>query len=345
MLIRPTTSRLLNDAPRGAAKAEASTARAPASPLAAQARRASSGGVRRLNGREAPATQTTLARSVALSGRGVHGDRPARVTLGPAAPHSGIVFSVGGAELRADWRGVDATQLRTRLSLGAASVSTVEHLLAALAGLGVDNALVLVEGDEVPAMDGSAEAFVAAIDEAGVVALPAPRAVLQVVRPVRVSQGAGWAELVPAAGGLTIDVEIAFGEPIGRQRRALALTPESFRAELSRARSFGFLRDAERLWREGLALGATLENTVVLDGETLLNPQGLRFADEYVRHKMLDVVGDLALAGAPLVGAFRSFRGGHALNMALLEAAAREGALARREGASAAAAPGLRPSP
>ncbi|GLI93986.1 UDP-3-O-acyl-N-acetylglucosamine deacetylase [Methylocystis echinoides] len=293
----------------------------------------------------ARAAQTTLARAVTLSGRGVHGDRESRVTLAPAAPHSGIVFSLGGAELRADWRVVDATQLRTRLSVGAASVSTVEHLLAALSGLGVDNALVLVEGDEVPAMDGSAQAFVAAIDEAGVVDLPAPRALLQVVHAVRVSHGAGWAELAPADSGLSLDVEIAFEGLIGRQRRALTLTPDHFRTELARARSFGFLRDAERLWREGLALGASLDNTVVLDGETVLNPQGLRFADECVRHKMLDVVGDLALAGAPLVGAFRSYRGGHALNMALLEAAAREGALTWREAASVAEAPARHPSP
>ncbi len=280
-----------------------------------------------------------------LAGRGVHGDRPSRITLAPGAPSSGIVFSAGGAELRADWRGVDATQLRTRLSLGATSVSTVEHLLAALSGLCVDNALVLVEGDEIPAMDGSAQGFVAAVDEAGIVDLPASRAVLEVVRPVRVSHGAGWAELAPAASGLSLDVEISFERPIGRQRRVLTLTPQTFRSELARARSFGFLRDAERLWRQGLALGASLENTVVLDGEAVLNPQGFRFADECVRHKMLDVVGDLALAGAPLVGAFRSFRGGHALNMALLQAAAREGALAWRDAAFAADGQGLRTSP
>lgn len=282
---------------------------------------------------------------MSLSGRGVHGDRRSRLTLAPAAPHSGIVFSLGGVELRADWRGVDATQLRTRLSLGEASVSTVEHLLAALSGLGVDNVMVLVEGDEIPAMDGSAQAFVSAIDEAGIVDLPAPRAALHVVKPVRVSHGAGWAELAPADSGLSLDVEIAFESPIGRQRRVLVLTPETFRGELARARSFGFLRDAERLWRAGLALGASLENTVVLDGETVLNPQGLRYADECVRHKMLDVVGDLALAGAPIVGAFRSYRGGHALNMALLETAARAGALARREAFGLVELPAMRASP
>ncbi len=289
--------------------------------------------------------QTTLARPATLSGRGVHGDRPARVTLLPAPADVGVVLNAGGVELRADWRGVDATQMRMRLTCDGVSVSTVEHLLAALAGLGVDNALVMVDGDEIPAMDGSAQGFVEAIDEAGVVDLPAPRAFLRVVRPVRVAQGAGWAELVPAREGLALDVEIAFEEPLGRRRRRLTLTPQTFRAELARARSFGFLRDAEWLWRAGLALGATLENTVVLDGETVLNPEGLRYADECLRHKMLDVVGDLALAGAPIIGAFRSFRGGHGLNRALLEAAAQAGALARETAAGASKAPMLPLSP
>ncbi|WP_442754391.1 UDP-3-O-acyl-N-acetylglucosamine deacetylase [Methylocystis sp. JAN1] len=291
------------------------------------------------------AAQTTLARPATLSGFGVHDGKPARLTLAPAAAGAGVVFNVAGADIVADWRVVDATQLRTRLSAEGASVSTVEHLLAALAGLGVDNALVEVEGDEIPAMDGSAEAFVSAIDEAGVAPLPAPRAYLRVVSPVRVSDGACWAELTPATAGLRLDVEIAFGGRIGRQRRALDLTPESFRLELARARTFGFLRDAERLWRAGLALGASLENTVVLDGESVLNPQGLRYADEFVRHKMLDVVGDLALAGAPIIGVFRSYRGGHALNLALIQAAMREGAFVLTGARSAAAASSLRTSP
>lgn len=251
------------------------------------------------------------------------------MTLLPAAADAGIVFNLGGADLRADWRGVDATQLRTRLSGAGASVSTVEHLLAALAGLCVDNVLIEVDGAEIPAMDGSSRAFVAAIDEAGIVELGAPRACLRVVAPVRVADGASWAELTPARSGLALDVEISYEGLIGRQRLALDVTPESFRRELAPARSFGFLRDAERLWRAGLALGATLDNTVVLDGATVLNPLGLRFPDEFVRHKMLDVVGDLALAGAPIVGAFRSYRGGHALNVALVTEAMRAGALER----------------
>lgn len=276
--------------------------------------------------------QQTLARPITIAGAGVHGNRPARVTLHPAPADMGVVFSAHGVDLPADWRNVDATQLRTRLSGGGVSVSTVEHLLAALAGLRVDNVFVEVEGDEIPALDGSAAGFVDAIDEAGLVALSAPRFALHVVSAVRLSHGAGWAELAPAANGLSLDVEVAFEGAVGRQRRVLDISPASFRRELARARSFGFLRDAERLWREGLALGANLDNTVVLDGAKVLNPQGLRFPDECVRHKMLDVLGDLALAGAPVVGAFRSFRGGHALNLALLEAAMAAGALERRAG-------------
>jgi UDP-3-O-[3-hydroxymyristoyl] N-acetylglucosamine deacetylase len=250
------------------------------------------------------------------------------MTLAPAGADVGIVFSVAGAEIEAHWSRVDASTLRTRLAGDGASVSTVEHVMAALAALRVDNALVLLDGVEVPAMDGSARDFVLAIDEAGVVALTAPRRVLRVVQPARVSDGAGWAELRPTESGLHLDVEIAFPIPVGRQRLALDLTPETFRRELAGARSFGFLRDAERLWREGLALGANLDNTLVFDARAAINPQGERFADECVRHKMLDVVGDLALAGAPIIGAFRSYRGGHSLNLALLEAAARAGALA-----------------
>lgn len=271
--------------------------------------------------------QRTLARSVSLAGRGAHGDRRICLTLAPAGADSGVVFSIAGAEIEAHWSRVDATRLRTRLSAEGAAVSTVEHLMAALAALQIDNALILLDGDEVPALDGSARDFVAAIDEAGVRALPVPRRALRVTKPVRVADGAGWAELRPADRGLHLDVEIAFSGGPGRQRLALDLTPESFRRELAFARSFGFLGDAERLWREGLALGAGLDNTIVFDGDRVLNPLGLRAPDECVRHKMLDAVGDLALAGAPLIGAFRSYRGGHGLNLALLEAAAGAGAL------------------
>jgi len=272
--------------------------------------------------RSTASRQTTLKRAVALSGRGVHTDAPARLVISPAEAGTGVVFLLGEAErpVAALWRNVCATQLRTKISCYGVAVSTIEHLMAALYGLGVDNVLIDLDGPEVPAMDGSANAFVAAIEDAGVMRLPAPRRVLKVLEPVRVSDGAAWAELAPTRRfGLDLDVEIAFAGALGRQRLVLALTPEAFARELAPARSFGFVRDAERLWREGLALGANLDNCVVLDGDRVLNPRGLRFFDEYARHKMLDVIGDLALDGAPIQGAFRSYRGGHKLNLALVE--------------------------
>ncbi|WP_244635035.1 UDP-3-O-acyl-N-acetylglucosamine deacetylase [Methylosinus sp. C49] len=267
--------------------------------------------------------QTTLGAAVALDGVGAHSGLASRLLLAPAEAGSGIVFTrLGGVDsLRAEARNVSSTDLCVRLGSGAASISTIEHLMATLRGLRVDNVAIEVDGPEVPAMDGSAAAFVAAIDEAGIVALAAPRRAIVIRAPVRVADGAAWAELSPApAGGFSMDVEISYAAaPIGRMRRRMRLTPASFRAEIARARTFGFLSDAERLWREGRALGASLDNTIVLSDGRALNPQGLRFADEFVRHKMLDVLGDLALAGAPIVGAFRSYRGGHRLNLALVE--------------------------
>jgi len=285
-----------------------------------------SGAARRVRG--LPHRQTSLARAVSLSGVGAHSGDRTHVTLAPAPAGAGVSFCSDGHIVPADWRQVDATHLRTRLQDGAVSVSTIEHLMAALAGLGVDNVLVELDRGEIPAMDGSAAPFVAAIDEAGIVALDAARRSLRVVDSVRVQDGAGWAELSPAPHGLTLDVEIAYpAPPIGRQRVRLALTPETFRSAVAPARTFGFLADAERLWREGLALGASLDNTIVIDDGRALNPQGLRFADEFARHKLLDAVGDLALAGAPIIGAFRSYRGGHGLNVALLAEAMQRGAL------------------
>lgn len=265
-----------------------------------------------------------------LSGIGAHLGRPARVALLPAGANDGIVFSVEGEDLPARWSSIDTAHLRMRLIGRRATLSTIEHLMAALAGVGVDNALVLVDGEEIPAMDGSARAFVEAIDEAGIIELAAPRRHFRVCAPVRVEEGAGWAELVPLgqqASGLDLDVEISFPQPVGGQRLARRLSPVMFRRELADARTFGFIRDAERLWSAGLALGASLENTIVLDEKTVLNVHGLRYADEFVRHKMLDVIGDLALAGAPVIGAFRAYRSGHALNLKLLSAAFASSAL------------------
>jgi UDP-3-O-[3-hydroxymyristoyl] N-acetylglucosamine deacetylase len=248
--------------------------------------------------------------------------------LHPADAGTGIVFLRTGlpgrsdCEIRADVRAVTATEFATVLGDDDGPLcATAEHVLAALAGLGVDNAVVEVDGPEVPIMDGSAEAFVAAIDHAGIRSLDAPRRFLKVLKPVRVTQGRSVGEILPNSRGLRLEVDIDFDHPlIGRQRSALDITPASFRRELARARTFGFMRDVARLWNQGYALGASFENTLVVSETRVLNADGVRYPDEFVRHKALDAVGDLALAGLPLLATYRSVRGGHTLNHAILSA-------------------------
>ena len=201
------------------------------------------------------------------------------------------------------------------------AVSTTEHVLAALHGLGVDNVVVEVDGPEVPIMDGSAEPFVAAIDQAGIATLTEPRRYIKVLKAVQVGKNGCSGELRPYARGLRIETEIEFDHPmIGCQTFAMDVEPDTFRRELARARTFGFMRDVAKLWSAGYALGASFENTVVVAENRVLNAEGVRFPDEFVRHKAVDAIGDLALAGAPLIGAYRSVRGGHKLNHAVLTA-------------------------
>ena len=270
--------------------------------------------------------QTTLKSSITLSGAGVHSNKPATLTLRRARANHGIVFvrTAPGVQRRvkADWSCVSTTELCTVIGDGTeASVSTIEHLLAAFSGLGIDNVLVEIDGPEVPIMDGSATAFVDAIDEAGIEVLDQARRYLRVLKTVRVDQGKAFSELSPMDDGFRLEVEIDFPTAlIGRQKRVVDLDPARFRRDIARARTFGFLRDVEKLWKLGFALGASLDNTVALDEERVLNPEGLRFADEFVRHKTLDAIGDLALAGLPLLGRYRSYCGGHRLNVAVLSA-------------------------
>jgi UDP-3-O-[3-hydroxymyristoyl] N-acetylglucosamine deacetylase len=270
--------------------------------------------------------QTTLQDHAAVSGIGVHSGLPATLTISPADADNGIVFirtdkqDRTEREIRADVRAVTATEFATVLGDASGPLcSTAEHVLAALSGLGVDNATIEIDGPEVPIMDGSAVPFVAAIEQAGVVTLAAPRRYIQVLKPVRVALDDAYGELRPHVGGFRLEVEIEFDHPmIGRQSLALDMEPGTFRRELARARTFGFLRDVAKLWGAGYALGASFENTLVVTENRLLNPEGLRYPDEFVRHKALDAIGDLALAGAPLIGAYRSVRGGHKLNHAVL---------------------------
>jgi UDP-3-O-[3-hydroxymyristoyl] N-acetylglucosamine deacetylase len=199
-------------------------------------------------------------------------------------------------EIRANVRAVTATEFATVLGDAAGPLcSTAEHVLAALSGLGVDNAIIEIDGPEVPIMDGSAAPFVAAIDRAGVISLSEPRQYMRILKPVRVVQDDAYGELRPYSQGFRIEFEIQFDHTlIGRQELALDIEPETFRRELARARTFGFMRDVAKLWNAGFALGASFENTLVVNENRLLNPEGLRFADEFVRHKALDAIGDLA---------------------------------------------------
>ena len=271
--------------------------------------------------------QTTLREQIAISGVGVHSGVPVTLTIHPADADTGIVFSRSDEqgrerEVRADYRSVTATELATVLGDHSGILcSTAEHVLAALRGLGVDNAFIELDGPEVPIMDGSAAPFVAAIDQVGLVSLNAPRRFIKVLKPVRVAKGEAFGELRPYSSGFRLEIEIDFDNPlIGRQSIATDLDPDTFRRELSRARTFGFMKDVSALWSAGKALGAGFENTVVMSESRVLNAEGLRFPDEFVRHKALDAVGDLALSGAPLLGLYRSVRGGHKLNHAVLTA-------------------------
>ena len=292
------------------------------------------------------ARQTTLAREVELQGIGVHSGAPVAVILHPAEADTGIRFIVTKrdkvvADIAARVENVKNLTLCTVIGDDSGvTVGTVEHLLAALRGLSIDNCVVEIDSKEVPIMDGSSAAFVDAIDEAGVRELSAPRKFIKVLKPIRVQEGACWGEITPHSG-FHLDVEIDFDSPvIGRQRLAYEMNPGVFRHELSRARTFGFMSDVERLWKAGLALGANLTNTVAIGEGRVMNREGLRDPLEFVRHKMLDAVGDLTLSGHPLLGAFRSVRGGHRLNSLVLQAL-----LADRSAWTVAQAPRVREIP
>lgn len=272
--------------------------------------------------------QTTIASPVTISGTGVHSGVPVSITFNPAEADSGIVFQRQFAdgtvsEYRAVSSQVGSTDLCTVLGFSpATSIATVEHVMAALYALGLDNTLIEVSGAEMPIMDGSSAPFIEAIDEVGLIPLAVKRRYIRIIKPVRVEAGASWAEFLPY-DGTRFEVEIDFDCPlIGRQSWKGDLSPATFRSELSRARTFGFMRDVERLWAAGLALGSSLENSVVIsDDNTVINVEGLRYAkDEFVRHKTLDAVGDLALAGAQFIGCYRSYRGGHKMNAHALKA-------------------------
>jgi len=270
--------------------------------------------------------QHTLKSAIGCVGIGLHSGHKRTMTLHPAPADSGIVFrrSDLGIDIPARFDHVVDTKLCTVLAIPdrpEARVGTVEHILAALAGTGVTNALIEIDGPEIPILDGSAASFVFLIDCAGIVAQAASAPVIEIVSAVRVQHGEAFAELRPGPFGFDMDMSIDFAATaIGCQALRTRLSPDTFRAELARARTFTQASEVAALKSVGLALGGSLDNAVVVDQATVLNPGGLRMPDEFIRHKMLDAVGDLALAGAMLRGRLIAHRAGHHLNNLLLRA-------------------------
>lgn len=270
--------------------------------------------------------QATVGKTMKFRGVGVHSGAPVTLTVHPAPFDHGIVFlktdEYGDvSEIPASFDMVSATELCTVVGDHySGSVSTVEHLLAAFTAYGVDNALVEIDASEAPIMDGSSWPFVQGIERVGVRRQDAPRRYIRILKPIMVDRGASRGALLPF-NGMRYEVEIDFeSDLIGNQVYTFDLTAEGFRRNIAQARTFGFVKDVEKLRAMGFAKGASLDNTVALGDDRVLNPGGLRFADEFVRHKILDAIGDLSLSGMPILGLYRAVRPGHRLNFALLEA-------------------------
>lgn len=271
-----------------------------------------------------PNVQHTLAKDVSCTGVGLHSGQKVRLTLSPAEENAGITFirkDVVGFDnlIAADFRNVTDTNLGTSLANDDGTmVSTVEHLMAALWGCGVDNATVLLEGPEVPIMDGSAEPFVFLVECAGLEAQKAPRKIIEVMKPIQVQDANKHVSLAPAAE-FSIALEIDFNSgAIANQRATFSPKDVSFKTDLCRARTFGFDHEVEQLRKMGLAKGGSLDNAIVVSGDKVLNREGLRYNNEFVRHKILDCIGDLYLIGGTIRGAFSGYRSGHGLNNKVL---------------------------
>lgn len=268
--------------------------------------------------------QRTLRNVIRATGVGLHTGKKVYLTLRPAPPNSGIIFRrIDGpepVEIVARLENVCDTTLSTTLGSGGCTVSTVEHLLSAMAGIGIDNAYVDLSAAEVPIMDGSSGPFVFLLQSAGIEEQQAPKRFIRIKRPVRVAEGDKWAEFQPF-DGFKVSFGIEFNHPVFKEstsRASVDFSTTSFVKEVSRARTFGFMRDLETLREQNLALGGTLDNAIVVDDYRILNDEGLRYEDEFVKHKILDAIGDLYLLGHSLIGHFQGYKSGHALNNRLL---------------------------
>ena len=267
--------------------------------------------------------RNTLARELTVSGTALHAGTPVTMTLGPGRAGEGVIFwraDKGGAEIPARYDLVAETKLGTVIEKNGVSVGVIEHLMAAVAGAGVDDLLVALDGPEPPILDGDALSYLALIDKVGVTATKVPRRAVRLLRAVKVSERNAYAALHPADEA-AYDFLLEYDAPaIGRQEFRFAFTPDNFRNLIAPARTFGFAKDLEALNAMNFAKGASLENTLALDETGVINKDRQRFADEFVRHKILDAIGDMALAGAPLIARFEGVRSGHGLNNRLLRA-------------------------
>jgi UDP-3-O-[3-hydroxymyristoyl] N-acetylglucosamine deacetylase len=286
--------------------------------------------------------QHTIRKPVSLEGVGLHSGKPARLTLGPASGDSGIVFRAGGETIPAAPESVVDSHYATTIGKNGVRIQTVEHLMAAAAGLGVDNLDVLVDGTELPAVDGSAKPFVQALLAAGRTPQSARRRAIRIPHPIRVGAGGRWMQIVPA-DALRISYTLDNDHPaIGTQVLSWSPTEESFVSEYAPARTYGFLKDLGFLRKSGRALGGSLDNTIVIGKNGTLN--GLRYRDEFVRHKILDLVGDLALLGRPVEGHVIARNAGHALNFELVAAIQQALGLERRASLRTVPAPVAEPA-
>jgi UDP-3-O-[3-hydroxymyristoyl] N-acetylglucosamine deacetylase len=268
--------------------------------------------------------QRTLKEPIRATGVGLHTGVKVEITLRPAPPDTGIVFRRMDldppAELKADPYLVTDTRLCSMLESGPAKVSTVEHLMSALAGLGIDNTLVDLTGPEIPILDGSSAPFVFLLQSAGIVEQDAPKRYVRITRPIEVRDGDKWARLTPH-NGFKVEFTIDFKHPVFEKSGktiSIDFAETAYAKEVARARTFGFMHEVEALRNSGLALGGSLDNAIVMDEYRVLNVEGLRYEDEFVKHKVLDAIGDLYLLGYPIIGAFEAYKSGHALNNALL---------------------------
>ncbi|WP_457749164.1 UDP-3-O-acyl-N-acetylglucosamine deacetylase [Sulfurimonas sp.] len=260
--------------------------------------------------------QTTIKKSVELVGIGLHKGSPVRLRLEPLESNSGIVFYRSDVDVSIPLipENVVDTKMATVIGKGDHVISTIEHLLSAVYAYGIDNLRVIVDADEVPVMDGSSASFCMLLDEAGIQELDIPKKVMMIKKEVQIKEGEKYVKLSPSPD-LNYDFTIKFPHPvIQKQAYVLKFTKESYKNEISRARTFGFLHEVQYLRSKGLALGGSLENAIVLDDKKILNPEGLRFSDEFVRHKILDAIGDMSLIGMNFIGNYEALAGSHDLN-------------------------------